>query len=417
MRKQVFILLLVVMFGFMGASISYPIFAPLFLNPGEHGLISATWSFSARSILLGLTLAAYPFGQFIGTPWLGSLSDHFGRKKLLIISMLGTGICYVLSGLSIHFELVGLLVLSRLLTGFLEGNLAIAQASIVDLPINKNKSLGALSAMSSLGYVFGPLLGGALSDSRLVSWFTFSLPFYMASGIVIFTALMLFFWCKETLVSKKIMPKSLISQFNIISRLRVLLQDHNLKKLLIGGFFLYLAIDTYYVFYPVLLVMHWQMSASQIAFFNVTLSIALTVGSFLIPAFLTRKNAIRSGLCFMTAIFPLTFICLLITSHSHYLYWEFTVIGLSYGAASTFHTVLLSDGVANNQQGEIMGVRWGLRMLGDAINCILGGLLVTIAAHLPIIMATIFAIIGLCFFLKKCLPLETFPVTYTKNSR
>src|SRR3990167_8485420 len=170
MNRQITVLLFIVFFGFLGASLPYVIFAPLFLHPQQIGFISSALSFSTRSLFLGITLAAYPFGQFLGSPILGALSDQLGRKKLLLQSMLGTGCCYIFSALSIHYGLIWILIFSRFFTGFLEGNLAIAQASISDVASNKHKGFGALTAMASLGYVFGPLLGGILSNSHWSSW-------------------------------------------------------------------------------------------------------------------------------------------------------------------------------------------------------------------------------------------------------
>ena len=397
MNKQIIVLLFVVFFGFLGAAMPYPIFSPLFLNPENNGFIPPQYSLTTRGIFLGITLAAYPFGQFIGSPILGSLSDQLGRKKLLFISMLGTGLCYIISGLSIHYGLVWILILSRLLTGFLEGNLAIAQASIADMSISKHKGFGAVSAMASMGYVFGPLLAGILSNNHLVSWFNFSLPFYAASCIAIITALNILLWTRETLKQPLIKSTSLLNQFNLIRRFTELSKNVDLKWLLIGGFFLCLSIDAYYEFFPALLVGRWNMSVFDISVYTVVLSIALTIGSYWIPSLLSRKYTNDFCMLLMILIFPLMYVFMLLTDNTYFLYLQFAIIGLSYGSACTFHTVLVSDNAPHHQQGEVMGMRWGLRMLGDALISIFGGLLIAFSINLPIILAIICA--GLSFVL------------------
>lgn len=343
MRKQFFILLLVIFFGFVGAAISFPIFAPLFFHPQTGNLISTHWSFTARSLFFGFTLAAYPFGQFIGSPILGGLSDQFGRKKLLLVSIFGTSMGYALTGLAIHDNLLWLLVLSRLMTGFLEGSLAIAQASIADMPINKHKGFGALSAMSSLGYVFGPLLGGLFSNNHIVSWFNYSIPFYMASAIALLLTVSIMLWTRETLDKKNINKKSLAAQFNIIDRFTQLAKVRNIKWLLIAGFFLYLSIDTCYEFYPVLFVNRWHMTAYNLALFNIPFAIAISIGSVYLPSILNKKFKVVSSLCAMITIITTIYVCVLLTTHLNFLYIQFAIIGLCYGAASIFHSVLLSD--------------------------------------------------------------------------
>lgn len=79
--KQLWIILLIVFISFIGSSIAYPIFPPLFLQSSDQLIISPEWSDTSRRILLGLTLAIFPLGQFIGSPILGRNSDLYGRKK------------------------------------------------------------------------------------------------------------------------------------------------------------------------------------------------------------------------------------------------------------------------------------------------------------------------------------------------
>jgi MFS family permease len=93
-KQQLWIILLIVFIGFVGTSIAYPIFPPLFLHPTLGAIVPSTWHANARSIFLGIALAAYPFGQFIGLPILGGCSDRYGRKRMLIISLTGSTFGY-----------------------------------------------------------------------------------------------------------------------------------------------------------------------------------------------------------------------------------------------------------------------------------------------------------------------------------
>jgi len=79
-RKQFWVILVIVFLGFIGISMPYLIFPALFLNPA-YSFLPTTWGDSSRALFLGITLAAYPLGQFFGSPILGSLSDEYGRKK------------------------------------------------------------------------------------------------------------------------------------------------------------------------------------------------------------------------------------------------------------------------------------------------------------------------------------------------
>ena len=82
-KQQLWIILLIVFIGFIGTSIAYPIFPPLFLHPEQGSIVPVTWHESMRGIFLGIALAVYPLGQFIGSPILGGCSDRYGRKRML----------------------------------------------------------------------------------------------------------------------------------------------------------------------------------------------------------------------------------------------------------------------------------------------------------------------------------------------
>ena len=242
-QKNFYILLLIIFFTFLGVAMPYEIFAPLFLHPNHSGLINLNWSNNTRGILLGLTLAMYPLGQFIGSPILGSLLDQLGRKKLLMVTLIDTAFGYIATALSIQTHSVSLLLISRLATGFLEGNVAIAQAYIVDLKINKQKELGAVEAVTAMGYIFWPPLGGILSSPSLVPWFNYTITFYTAAIIVAGITVLAWLVLAETLI--KVNPevnikRYLITQFNIIKRFSNLTHNVNLKWSLISGIFLYL---------------------------------------------------------------------------------------------------------------------------------------------------------------------------------
>src|SRR5512142_1634930 len=118
-------------------------------------------SYSAAAGLVGLLVASYAAAQFIGAPVLGRLSDRFGRRPLLLVSVFGTAVGFIVMGFA---DSISVLFVSRLLAGLTGGNISVAQAYISDVTDEKNrtKGLGMIGAAFGLGFIVGPAVGGLL---------------------------------------------------------------------------------------------------------------------------------------------------------------------------------------------------------------------------------------------------------------
>ncbi len=170
--------------------------------------------FEASPLQIGLLTAVYSFFQLVASPILGRLSDRYGRKKLLIISQLGSAFGYLLLGLAGNLPL---LFLSRIIDGITGGNISIAQAYIADVTTKKNRAqgMGLMGAAFGLGFIFGPAIGGALSK------ISYSTPAYFATAVSLLTVLTTIFFLKET-VNTKAAIKSPRTKFSLDEFKRVL---------------------------------------------------------------------------------------------------------------------------------------------------------------------------------------------------
>ena len=149
-------------------------------------------NFGATPGQVGLLVASYAAAQFIGAPLLGRLSDRFGRKPILLVSILGTIISFIMLGLA---NSLWMIFASRILDGFTGGNISVAQAYITDITTEKNRSkgLGLIGAAFGLGFVFGPAIGGTLSI------YGFSVPAFAAAGLSLISFLGVIFFLSESL--------------------------------------------------------------------------------------------------------------------------------------------------------------------------------------------------------------------------
>ena len=139
----------------------------VFIDMLGFGIILPTLPFEATrlggsGVWVGALLTAYAAAQFVSAPVLGSLSDRFGRRRLLLLSLAGSMFSLALTGLA---DSLLLLLLARVIAGGFGGAIAIGQAYVVDLTSAKDRTraLGLVGASIGLGFVFGPAIGAALA--------------------------------------------------------------------------------------------------------------------------------------------------------------------------------------------------------------------------------------------------------------
>jgi DHA1 family tetracycline resistance protein-like MFS transporter len=119
--------------------------------------------FQATPLQIGLLFSSYSLTQLLCAPLLGRLSDRLGRRPVLLASIAGSAVCYVIFALAPSYAV---LLLARALSGVAAANYAIAQAYMADVssPAERSKAMGLVGAAFGLGFVLGPALGGILEQ-------------------------------------------------------------------------------------------------------------------------------------------------------------------------------------------------------------------------------------------------------------
>lgn len=390
--RQFRIILIIVFLGFLGISMPYLIFPALFLNP-EYSILPANWDDSSRSLFLGITLAAYPLGQFIGSPILGSLSDDYGRKKLLSGSLLLSAFCNLFTGIAIAWQNLTLLVVSRLIAGIMEGNIAIARAMAADLrTIPKHHSFGKINAVTSIAFILGPLLGGVMADKNFFEWLTVSTPFYF---------ICIFFFCLTGLsivvlenheaINPSTKALTFWQRLHLINRLSSLFSNKRLQFLMLISTCFTLAIDIFYEFGPVHLTLKWELGPSELVLYNGILCLSLAIGSGILAHFFSSRVSNRLAVLIAMGVLVLILIGVALADSAFPMMMLFGMSGLLIGLTTTLLTVKISDSVSETIQGEVMGVQMSLRVLGDAMICLLGGALLLLSSKLILMAAA-----GIC---------------------
>jgi MFS transporter, DHA1 family, tetracycline resistance protein len=147
--------------------------------------------FGATPTQVGLLFASYSVMQLVFAPVLGRLSDKYGRRPILLMSLLGTAIGFLVLGFA---TTLWMLFVGRIIDGISGGNISTAQAYIADVTTKENraKGMGLIGAAFGLGFVFGPAIGGILSRWGI------NVPFLFAGGLAFANAILLYFTLPET---------------------------------------------------------------------------------------------------------------------------------------------------------------------------------------------------------------------------
>ncbi|MGA8657276.1 MAG: TCR/Tet family MFS transporter [Chthoniobacterales bacterium] len=150
-----------------------------------------TKSRDLQSYWYGALVASYGVMQFLSAPLLGALSDRFGRRPVLLVSIFGLGCNWLLQGLA---RSVWVLLAARLVGGVTGASFSVASAYIADVtsPEQRSKSFGLLGAVFGLGFICGPMIGGLLGSYNL------RLPFFVAASLSLLNWLYGFFVLPES---------------------------------------------------------------------------------------------------------------------------------------------------------------------------------------------------------------------------
>jgi DHA1 family tetracycline resistance protein-like MFS transporter len=156
-NRALFVILATITLDAIGIGLALPVIPSLLRELSHETRIAGRF---------GYFMAIYPFMQFLFSPVLGRLSDRFGRRPVLLVSLAGAAVDYLIMGLS---PLLGILYVGRVFAGLTGANLAVATAYIADIssPEERAKRFGYMNACFGLGFVAGPLLGGFVGGISL----------------------------------------------------------------------------------------------------------------------------------------------------------------------------------------------------------------------------------------------------------
>src|SRR5215471_8595451 len=270
------------------------IFLTIFVNLIGFGIIIPLLPFYAEKfgappIVIGLLFAIYSLCQLVAAPVLGDLSDRWGRRPVLVFSLVGTVVSFVMLALA---QSIVMLFLARIVDGLSGGNISTARAYVADVtePKDRARAYGLIGAAFGLGFICGPALTGVLAGIDLRA------PIWAAAAITLVATFMAWFWLPETVHRAHAgtgMPFKNVSE---------MMQRPGLRRILVIDFIYWFAFAIFQTTFSLFVASRFNFDARQTGYFFAAFGIlgAVIQGGFIRPIVhrLGDKPTFLAGLVF-----------------------------------------------------------------------------------------------------------------------
>lgn len=376
-NRNVLIVGLIAMVNMLGYGIVIPI------------LYAYSVKFGLSDFQNGLLFAMFSICQFISTPIIGRLSDKYGRRPLLLFSIMGTALSFFLMAFAPNAIF---LFLARALDGITAGNIPVAFAVISDSTKveERAKAFGMIGAAFSFGFVFGPAI------SALTVGFSAGLPFIIAGVITLVAVVLTYFFLPETNKHMGEVQKGKLFDFG---RLWHTLFDPNvgITFLISLIFFMAFACAIIYGYQPFTSKVLGISASQNAVLFTIFGIVGLITQTFIVGR-VSKKLGVKKA--FSTGIF-FTGISLFIMFFSRNLALFVVasmIMGIFNGISQTLLPTILSQEADAKSQGSIMGLNASYQSIGMIVGPILGGFVASaLSVPAPFIVGSL--LIFACFIL------------------
>ncbi len=338
----------------------------------------------------GLLFAVFSICQFVSTPIIGRMSDKFGRRPMLLVSIIGTALSFFVMAFA---PSVAFLFLARALDGLTAGNIPVIFAVISDTTKleERAKAFGYIGSAFSFGFIFGPAIAALTLSLGENS------PFIIAGIITIVAALLTFFYLPETNQHMGEVKKGKLFDFQ---KMWHTLFEPNVGPTFLISLLFYLAFSCaiVYGFQPFTMNV-LKMTASENAYiFTMFGTLGFLTQTFIVGRF-SKKFGVKkafstgivwTGLSFLAMYFSHTLAIFVVAS---------AFLAVFNSIVQTLIPTILSQEADAKSQGSIMGLNASYQSIGMIVGPIMGGAIAAYSVPLPFLVGAV--LIGSCYFLAK----------------
>jgi MFS family permease len=348
----------------------------------------------------GLLFAIFSICQFVSTPIIGRLSDKYGRRPLLIISIAGTAISFLMMASA---KSAIILFLARALDGLTAGNVPVATAVISDTtePKDRAKGFGLIGAAFGFGFIFGP----AISAFTVGIWD--ALPFLIAAAISAIAVLVTVLFLPETNKHMGEISKAKLFDFGKMIRA---LGDENVGVTLLITLFYFLAFSLFiYGFQPYTVNM-LKLSPNQISLIFTMFGVVGLISQVFLVQRLPRLFGLKNTFSGSILVVALSFLLLFESVGLWMFVFGCVILALSNTMVNPLNQTILSQETDAKSQGTMLGLQSSYMSIGQIVGPIIGGVMASYSSSMPFLGAALFTLLcfGLSFqVLKRGVPKES----------
>ena len=322
-----------------------------------------------QSVVIGLLAATTALLAFFGSPVLGALSDAFGRRPIILLTLLGSAIGYLLFGIG---GSLFMLFLGRAVDGVAAGGMGAIFAYIADSTDedSRAKVFGQVGATVGVAMIVGPALGGLLSH------FGTSAPVFVAAGVTLLNLLWASFALPETLAPEKRQPDFQLSHLNPLLQLRTALTHPLVRRLVTVSALFTLPFSLMQVALPVIArdTLHW--GPGQVGTVFMLSGVCDIVAQGILLPYLIRAwgegRVARAGL--ILGVIGMTGLALLpLHPLAIFIYLSVVLFALGEGVYTACITTLISLAIPESEQGRVQGGVQAMGELAQVAGPLLGG--------------------------------------------